>query len=181
MNRAYASSRVLWEQTRESHIKTGKKKPLRWRWNDEMMTAARENLDPKIQSRFSGLSTLHLPLSLAWQHASSISHIINTRKRYDASFFSLTHEQRHRHHHHRHQKEMMMMMIKEDHRKTTAKEEEEENAPWKYSRFDSELPGCNKSTPPHSRRTRLTWPSLICRLSGATRWDYYSSLLCITY
>ena len=76
---------------------------------------------------------------------------------------------------------MMMMMIKEDHRKTTAtrKEDEEENAPWKYSRFDSELPGCNKSTPPHSRRTRLTWPSLICRLARATRWDYYSSLFCV--
>ena len=142
----------------------------------------RERIWTQKSNRAFQVYPLSIFLSLAWQHASSISRTSSTLAKDKTRLFSLTHEQRHRHHHHRHQKEMMMMMmIKEDHRKTTAKEEEEENAPWKYSRFDSELPGCNKSTPPHSRRTRLTWPSLICRLARATRWDYYSSLLCITY
>ena len=49
--------------------------------DDEMMTAARENLDPKIQSR-SGLSTLHLSSSLSHHtNVVHLAHIINTRKR----------------------------------------------------------------------------------------------------
>jgi len=99
--------------------------------DDEMMTAARENLDPKIQSR-SGLSTLHLSSSLSHRNTRRPSRISSTLAKDETRLFSLSHEQRHRHHHHHHhQKEMMMMMmIKEDHRKTletTAKEEE--NAP----------------------------------------------------
>ena len=92
-----------------------------------MMTAARENLDPKIQSRFSGLSTLHLPLSRVttrvvhlaqYQHSQKIRRVVflsHTSRGIVITIIIII-------------KEMMMMMIKEDHRKTTAKEEEE-NAP----------------------------------------------------
>ena len=96
-----------------------------------MMTAARENLDPKIQSRFSGLSTLHLPLSRVttrvvhlaqYQHSQKIRRVVflSHTSRGIVIIIIIIKEIM-----------MMMMMIKEDHRKTTAtrKEEEEENAP----------------------------------------------------
>ena len=97
-----------------------------------MMTAARENLDPKIQSRFSGLSTLHLPLSRVttrvvhlaqYQHSQKIRRVVflsHTSRGIVITIIIIIKEMM-----------MMMMMIKEDHRKTTAtrKEEEEENAP----------------------------------------------------
>ena len=97
-----------------------------------MMTAARENLDPKIQSRFSGLSTLHLPLSRVttrvvhlaqYQHSQKIRRAVflsHTSRGIVITIIIIIKEMM-----------MMMMMIKEDHRKTTAtrKEEEEENAP----------------------------------------------------
>ena len=99
-----------------------------------MMTAARENLDPKIQSRFSGLSTLHLPLSRVttrvvhlaqYQHSQKIRHVVflsHTSRGIVITIIIIIKEM---------MMMMMMMMIKEDHRKTTAtrKEEEEENAP----------------------------------------------------
>jgi hypothetical protein len=84
-----------------------------------MMTAARENLDPKIQSRFSGLSTLHLPLSRVttrvvhlaqYQHSRKIRRVVflsHTSRGIVITIIIII-------------KEMMMMMIKEDHRKTTA-------------------------------------------------------------
>ena len=98
-----------------------------------MMTAARENLDPKIQSRFSGLSTLHLPLSRVttrvvhlaqFQHSQKIRRVVflsHTSRGIVITIIIIIKEMM----------MMMMMMIKEDHRKTTAtrKEEEEENAP----------------------------------------------------
>ena len=98
-----------------------------------MMTAARENLDPKIQSRFSGLSTLHLPLSRVttrvvhlaqYQHSQKIRRVVflsHTSRGIVITIIIIIKEMM----------MMMMMMIKEDHRKTTAtrKEEEEENAP----------------------------------------------------
>ena len=94
-----------------------------------MMTAARENLDPKIQSRFSGLSTLHLPLSRVttrvvhlaqFEHSQKIRRVVflsHASRGIVITIIIIIKE--------------MMMMIKEDHRKTTAtrKEEEEENAP----------------------------------------------------
>ena len=97
-----------------------------------MMTAARENLDPKIQSRFSGLSTLHLPLSRVttrvvhlaqYQHSQKIRRVVflsHTSRGIVITIIII-----------KEMMMMMMMMIKEDHRKTTAtrKEEEEENAP----------------------------------------------------
>ena len=98
-----------------------------------MMTAARENLDPKIQSRFSGLSTLHLPLSRVttrvvhlaqYQHSRKIRRVVSLSHTSRGIVITIIII-----------KEMMMMMmmmmIKEDHRKTTAtrKEDEEENAP----------------------------------------------------
>ena len=99
-----------------------------------MMTAARENLDPKIQSRFSGLSTLHLPLSRVttrvvhlaqYQHSRKIRRVVflsHTSRGIVITIIIIIKEM---------MMMMMMMMIKEDHRKTTAtrKEEEEENAP----------------------------------------------------
>ena len=99
-----------------------------------MMTAARENLDPKIQSRFSGLSTLHLPLSRVttrvvhlaqYQHSQKIRRVVflsHTSRGIVITIIIIIKEM---------MMMMMMMMIKEDHRKTTAtrKEEEEENAP----------------------------------------------------
>ena len=99
-----------------------------------MMTAARENLDPKIQSRFSGLSTLHLPLSRVttrvvhlaqFQHSQKIRRVVflsHTSRGIVITIIIIIKEM---------MMMMMMMMIKEDHRKTTAtrKEEEEENAP----------------------------------------------------
>tara|TARA_B100000475_G_scaffold30101_1_gene19954 strand:- start:646 stop:945 length:300 start_codon:yes stop_codon:yes gene_type:complete len=99
-----------------------------------MMTAARENLDPKIQSRFSGLSTLHLPLSRVttrvvhlaqYQHSQKIRRVVflsHTSRGIVITIIIIIIKE---------MMMMMMMMIKEDHRKTTAtrKEEEEENAP----------------------------------------------------
>tara|TARA_B100000482_G_scaffold90549_1_gene65051 strand:- start:20 stop:319 length:300 start_codon:yes stop_codon:yes gene_type:complete len=99
-----------------------------------MMTAARENLDPKIQSRFSGLSTLHLPLSRVttrvvhlaqFQHSQKIRRVVflsHTSRGIVITIIIIKEMM---------MMMMMMMMIKEDHRKTTAtrKEEEEENAP----------------------------------------------------
>ena len=100
-----------------------------------MMTAARENLDPKIQSRFSGLSTLHLPLSRVttrvvhlaqYQHSQKIRRVVflsHTSRGIVITIIIIIKEM---------MMMMMMMMIKEDHRKTTAtrkEEEEEENAP----------------------------------------------------
>ena len=99
-----------------------------------MMTAARENLDPKIQSRFSGLSTLHLPLSRVttrvvhlaqFQHSQKIRRVVflsHTSRGIVITIIIIIIKE---------MMMMMMMMIKEDHRKTTAtrKEEEEENAP----------------------------------------------------
>ena len=85
-----------------------------------MMTAARENLDPKIQSRFSGLSTLHLPLSRVttrvvhlaqYQHSQKIRRVVflsHTSRGIVITIIIIIKEM------------MMMMMIKEDHRKTTA-------------------------------------------------------------
>ena len=101
-----------------------------------MMTAARENLDPKIQSRFSGLSTLHLPLSRVttrvvhlaqYQHSQKIRHVVflsHTSRGIVITIIIIIKEMMM-------MMMMMMMMIKEDHRKTTAtrKEDEEENAP----------------------------------------------------
>jgi len=100
-----------------------------------MMTAARENLDPKIQSRFSGLSTLHLPLSRVttrvvhlaqFQHSQKIRRVVflsHTSRGIVITIIIIKEMMM--------MMMMMMMMIKEDHRKTTAtrKEEEEENAP----------------------------------------------------
>ena len=101
-----------------------------------MMTAARENLDPKIQSRFSGLSTLHLPLSRVttrvvhlaqYQHSQKIRRAVflsHTSRGIVITIIIIIKEMMM-------MMMMMMMMIKEGHRKTTAtrKEEEEENAP----------------------------------------------------
>ena len=101
-----------------------------------MMTAARENLDPKIQSRFSGLSTLHLPLSRVttrvvhlaqYQHSRKIRRVVflsHTSRGIVITIIIIIKEMMM-------MMMMMMMMIKEDHRKTTAtrKEEQEENAP----------------------------------------------------
>jgi hypothetical protein len=87
-----------------------------------MMTAARENLDPKIQSRFSGLSTLHLPLSRVttrvvhlaqYQHSRKIRRVVSlshTSRGIVITIIIIIKEMM----------MMMMMMIKEDHRKTTA-------------------------------------------------------------
>ena len=100
-----------------------------------MMTAARENLDPKIQSRFSGLSTLHLPLSRVttrvvhlaqFQHSQKIRRVVflsHTSRGIVITIIIIKEMMM--------MMMMMMMMIKEDHRKTTAtrKEDEEENAP----------------------------------------------------
>jgi len=68
-----------------------------------MMTAARENLDPKSNRAhhcFSGLSTLHLSSSLSHRNARVPSRTISILAKDETRLLSLTQEQRHHHHHH---------------------------------------------------------------------------------
>ena len=169
MNRACASSRVLWEQTRESHIKTGKKKPL----SDEDETMKWWRRRERIWTQKSNRAQVYplstsLPLSRITTRVVHLAQHQHSQKMRRVFFLSLT----------RAEASSSSKRDDGDDKRRPSKDtrdddgdrkEEEENAPWKYSRFDSELPGCNKSTPPHSRRTRLKWPSLICRLARATR------------